>query len=153
MKSNNPFDAPLIDPAYYTSPVDLAIARESIRALFRFMAAPAWKDVLIGPTAPLVNDPSDEFLDAFLRNVTGSDAHPTGTAAMSPADASWGVVNPNLLMKNANGLRIIDASIYVSYVNFLKIIVKGLSNVRSPLFPARTRRRACTLLRSALRTS
>jgi len=114
LATNNPFDAPLIDAGLFVEPVDLAMARESIRALFRFMAAPAWKDVLIGPTAPLVNNPTDAFLDAFLRNTSFANLHPVGTAVMTPQNASWGVVNPDLLLKNANGLRIIDASVYVS---------------------------------------
>ncbi|PBK63865.1 hypothetical protein ARMSODRAFT_962604 [Armillaria solidipes] len=30
---------------------------------------------------------------------------------MSPADASWGVVNPDLKLKGAKGVRIVDASV------------------------------------------
>ncbi|KAF4610035.1 hypothetical protein D9613_010642 [Agrocybe pediades] len=112
INSSNPFDPPLIDPGLFTNELDLTMARESIRALFRFVAAPAWKDVLIGPTAPLVNNPTDEFLNDFLRNTSFANLHPTGTAMMSPANAQWGVVNPDLLLKKASGLRIIDASVY-----------------------------------------
>ncbi|KAF9561257.1 alcohol oxidase [Agrocybe pediades] len=104
LATNNPFDAPLIDPAYYSAAVDLAIAKESIRAFFRFVAAPVWKDVLVGPRPPLVNNPSNAFLEDFLQNTSSSNAHAIGMAEMSPVDASWGVVNPDLL-KKARGLR------------------------------------------------
>ena len=116
LKTNNPFDSPLIDTGFFTSTVDSAIAREAIRAFFRFMAAPAWKDVVIGPTTPLVNNPSDALLDEYIRNNSISTLHPVGTASMSPVNASWGVVDPDLLLKKASGLRIVDASVYVSVV-------------------------------------
>ncbi len=34
---------------------------------------------------------------------------------MSPANASWGVVNPDLKLKGAKGVRIVDASVLVSH--------------------------------------
>jgi choline dehydrogenase-like flavoprotein len=36
--------------------------------------------------------------------------HPIGTAAMSPVGASWGVVNPDLTVKKAIGLSVVDAA-------------------------------------------
>jgi hypothetical protein len=35
---------------------------------------------------------------------------------MSPRDANYGVVNPDLLVKGTTGLRIIDASVLVSII-------------------------------------
>jgi len=104
----------LIDLGLLTAPVDVVIAREAIRAFFKFTTAPVWKDVLLGPTPGLVNNTVDSVLEEFVRNTSASNLHPIGTAAMSPVNASWGVVNPDLLLKKAAGLRIIDASIYVS---------------------------------------
>ncbi|KAH9475839.1 hypothetical protein JR316_0011399 [Psilocybe cubensis] len=40
--------------------------------------------------------------------------NPVGTVAMSMADDPSGVVDPQLLVKGADGLRIIDASVFVS---------------------------------------
>lgn len=113
LKTNNPFDSPLIDPGYFSADVDLAIARESIRGFFRFMSAPIWQSVLFGPTAPLINNAPDALLNEIIRNTTGSGAHPVSTASMSPENSSWGVVDPNLLLKQASGLRIVDASVLV----------------------------------------
>ncbi|KAF5326766.1 hypothetical protein D9619_004475 [Psilocybe cf. subviscida] len=111
LKTSNPFDAPLIDPGYFSADVDLAIARESVRGFFRFIAAPIWKSVLVGPTAPLINNAPDALLNEIIRNTTSSGAHPIGTASMSPLNAPWGVVDPNLLLKHASGLRVVDASV------------------------------------------
>lgn len=37
--------------------------------------------------------------------------HALGTAAMSPKNANYGVVDPDLRVKGAAGLRIVDASV------------------------------------------
>lgn len=113
MKNNNPFDSPLINPAYFESEFDLFTGRETIKAFRRFVSAPAWKDVLIGPTGDIANATTDALLDDFIRNTALSAEHPVGTASMSKRDANWGVVNPDLLLKRASGLRIADASIMV----------------------------------------
>jgi choline dehydrogenase len=36
---------------------------------------------------------------------------------MSPKGSGWGVVDPDLLVKGVNGLRIVDASVFVSALN------------------------------------
>ncbi|KAF4610036.1 hypothetical protein D9613_010641 [Agrocybe pediades] len=93
LATNNPFDAPLIDPAYYSA-----------------ASRPGHRERVYPP--PLINNPSNAFLEDFLRNTSSSNAHAIGTAAMFPVDASWGVVNPDLLLKKARGLRVVDASVY-----------------------------------------
>ncbi|KAF7375816.1 GMC oxidoreductase [Mycena sanguinolenta] len=105
-----PSTPPLIDPGFLATDFDLFAARESIKRAFRFVEAPVWKDYIIAPTVNLLNMSTDA-LDEFIRNITSSAGHMTSTAAMSAKDASYGVVNPDLLVKGARGLRIIDASI------------------------------------------
>ncbi|KAK0229821.1 GMC oxidoreductase-domain-containing protein, partial [Armillaria nabsnona] len=46
-----------------------------------------------------------------LQNGVASFFHPVGTASMLSANASWGVVNPDLKLKAAKGVRIVDASV------------------------------------------
>jgi choline dehydrogenase-like flavoprotein len=36
--------------------------------------------------------------------------HPIGSAAMSPVNASWGVVNPDLTVKKVVGLSVVDGA-------------------------------------------
>ncbi|KAF8183981.1 pyranose dehydrogenase [Pholiota molesta] len=111
LQTNNPFDAPLIDPAYFASEFDLFVAREAIQGFRRFLSAPVWEAVFVGPSGGLVNATTDALLNDFIINSTSSGAHPVGTAAMSKKGAHWGVVNPDLLLKEASGLRVVDASI------------------------------------------
>ncbi|KAJ7604451.1 aryl-alcohol oxidase-like protein [Roridomyces roridus] len=110
LASNNPFDPPLVDPGLLASPVDLALSREAVAKAYRFVQAPVWKDYIIAPTTDLGTLTTDE-LDVFIQTTASSSGHIVGTAAMSARDASYGVVNPDLLVKGASGLRIIDASI------------------------------------------
>ncbi|KAF7346604.1 GMC oxidoreductase [Mycena sanguinolenta] len=110
LQSNNPFDPPLIDPGLLVTDFDLFAARESIKKAYRFVEAPVWRDYIIAPTVNLLNMSTDA-LNEFIRNTSSSAAHIVLTAAMSAKDASYGVVNPDLLVKGASGLSIIDASI------------------------------------------
>ena len=114
IRSNNPLDDPLIDPRYYTSEFDIFALREGIKNVITFTQAPVWKDIITGPLDPLTNDITDEELEEIIRNTAGSALHPVGTASMSPRNASWGVVDPDLRVKQVSGLRIVDASVMVS---------------------------------------
>lgn len=39
--------------------------------------------------------------------------HPVGTASMTARDAKWGVVDPDLKVKGVEGVRVVDASVFV----------------------------------------
>ncbi|KAJ6535923.1 aryl-alcohol oxidase precursor [Mycena vulgaris] len=110
INSSDPVDPPVIDLGILTSEFDIFTAREAIKRAYRFIQAPIWKDYIIGPTVDLANF-SPEALDEYIRNSAGPSAHLVGTAAMSAKGARYGVVDPDLLVKGASGLRIIDASI------------------------------------------
>lgn len=93
-----------------TSDFDLYVLREALRRAQRFFNAPVWSNYIIGPTQDLQNITSNA-LDEFIRNTTLPSLHMVGTSAMSAQDAQYGVVDPDLLVKGVNGLRIIDASV------------------------------------------
>lgn len=111
--SSNPFDDPLIDPGYFTSEFDLLAAREGVKKAMKFTKAPVWENIITGALPPLGNTPTDAEIDDYIRNNTGTGLHPVGTAAMSPKNVTWGVVDPDLLVKNVSGLRVVDASVMV----------------------------------------
>lgn len=108
--------------------------REAIKLAAHFFTAPAWKGYVIGPIGPLANATSDDLLDQYVRNFTGTGAHPVGTAAMSSRNANYGVVNPDLLVKGVTGLRIVDASIMVSDLT-VWIGVFAQTNSAQPFIP------------------
>ncbi|KAJ7139034.1 pyranose dehydrogenase [Mycena epipterygia] len=111
LNSSNPFDPPLIDPGLLDSDFDVAALRESIKMARRFLQAPVWAGYILNPVGPLANATTNAELDAVVRTVSGSSSHLVGTAGMSARDATYGVVNPDLRVKGASGLRIIDASV------------------------------------------
>ncbi|KAJ6617584.1 pyranose dehydrogenase [Mycena sp. CBHHK59/15] len=110
--STNPFDPPLIDPGLLQSDFDVLALREGIKMARKFVTAPVWQGYILAPTADLANVTTDADLDAYVRRTAGSSSHLVGSAAMSARDAGYGVVNPDLLVKGATGLRIIDASVF-----------------------------------------
>lgn len=78
-----------------------------------------WSDYVIGPTGGLAialnaTTNLDGAIDQYVTNHTGTIWHPVGTASMSPVGAPWGVVDPDLKVKKVTGLRIVDASVFVS---------------------------------------
>ncbi|KAF8139403.1 aryl-alcohol oxidase [Mycena galopus ATCC 62051] len=108
----NPFNAPLIDPALFTSAFDLFAMRTAIVKRQEFLSGPAWKDYTIAPVDELAAAlTSDAALEAYIRNTSIPGSHCVGSAAMTAKSANWGVVNPDLRVKNATGLRIVDASV------------------------------------------
>jgi len=115
LNSTDPFDKPLIDPQLLTTDFDVVAIRESVRASKRFVAAPAWADSVISPFGPL-SATSDSDIDEYVRGLASTVYHPVGTAAMSSSHSKSGVVNQDLLVKGADGLRIVDASVFVSFM-------------------------------------
>jgi len=81
-----------------------------------YFASPAWDGYIVAPSGDFGTAfaAGDAALDEWIRNTAGPFAHAVGTAAMSSRSSSSGVVNPDLLVKGARGLRIVDASIMVS---------------------------------------
>ncbi|KAF8972090.1 hypothetical protein BDZ97DRAFT_1901272 [Flammula alnicola] len=112
LSSANPFDKPLIDPRYLTTDFDIFAMRESVKAVMRFLKAPAWSDYDVRLTGPLINATTDSTIDTYVRTLSSSVFHPAGTAMMTSTTLTVGVVNPDLTVKGADGLRVVDASVF-----------------------------------------
>ncbi|KAJ7187303.1 alcohol oxidase [Mycena filopes] len=110
LNSSDPFAAPMINPNHLGTDVDLGIMREAVKMALRFVAAQAWDGYIIAPVS-VNSSMTDAELDAFIRQNTGPGLHLTGSAQMSPTDAAYGVVNPDLRVKGLSGLRIVDLSV------------------------------------------
>lgn len=113
LRSDDPFEDPIIDPAYLSTDLDLHVMVEATKNVRRFLSAPAWKDYIIRPHETAINiDLSDDNQIAdYARNYTSSQWHPSCTAAMSSYDSPKGVVDPKLCVKGVAGLRIVDISV------------------------------------------
>lgn len=114
LATTDPFDKPIIDPKLVSTEFDKFCLRESVKALKRFLSASTWEDYVIGPYGSAAGI-TDEEIDAHVRNLSSTVNHVMGTAAISAVNASWGVVDPNLKVKGVEGIRVVDASVFVSF--------------------------------------
>jgi choline dehydrogenase len=118
INSSNPFDFPVIDPAFFTTPVDVAAGRDAVRNARTFFGSKAFAGYVVSEAASSAGAESDDELDAFIAGNFTTTWHPASTAKMSPEGADYGVVNPDLKVKGIRGLRIVDASVMVSMSTF-----------------------------------
>lgn len=112
LSSSNAFDFPIVDPAFLNTDFDIFAITEAVKAAQRFMAASPWNGFVLGQFGNFANVTTDEQIAAYARNNAASVFHPAGTAFMSAANAKNGVVNPDLIVKNTVGLRVVDASVF-----------------------------------------
>lgn len=100
---------PLINPNFLDTDLDRHILREAVKKALLFVQAPVFQGYVLSPT---FNATTDDEIDALIRQNGRTIYHPVSTAAMSPFGADYGVVDPDLRVKGASGLRIVDASIF-----------------------------------------
>ncbi|KAG6899171.1 hypothetical protein C0993_012714 [Termitomyces sp. T159_Od127] len=116
LRSNNFFDAPLIDPGLLKSDFDKAAMRAAVKSTLQFLTAPSWAGYIKTPVNGLENVTTDAQIDAYVQKNTATIFHPVGTASMSPKGAKNGVVDPDLKVKKVAGLRVVDASVLVCLI-------------------------------------
>ncbi|KAJ7832208.1 aryl-alcohol oxidase [Mycena leptocephala] len=104
LNSSDPLGPPLIDPGLLQSDFDVLAMREAIKMARKFVTARAGDP-------DLANATTDSALEEYIRNTAGTSSHLVGSAGMSARNAKYGVVDPDLLLKGAAGLRIVDASV------------------------------------------
>ena len=80
------------------------------------MTAKTWNGFVTGPAGGFadVDLNSDDSVDAWARSQSGTLFHPTGTTKMGSCDDKGSVVDPDLRVKGAKGLRVVDAGVLVS---------------------------------------
>ncbi|KAL1866341.1 hypothetical protein Daus18300_006805 [Diaporthe australafricana] len=115
IRSADPADAPLIDPAYLSHPVDAEVMAEHMLQVERIAASePLSSRFLVQPLAR--RDPAADLrgdLDRakkYIRASSMSMWHPAGACAMLPSEMG-GVVDSALRVHGIRGLRVVDASI------------------------------------------
>ncbi|KAF9492662.1 aryl-alcohol oxidase-like protein [Pleurotus eryngii] len=106
LSTSNPFDAPLIDPGFFSNDLDMAIMIEAVKASQRYVATSSWSNFIIGPYIDSANTTTPEDIIEYTRQRTATTRHPTGTAQVGK------VVNGDLTVKDISGVRIVDASIF-----------------------------------------
>ena len=108
MNTTDPFDAPLINPNLLGTDVDLAIMRAAISAARAFVSTPAFVDYITGEFGAFAEAQTDDEINAYARDNADTVDHPVGTVALGTA------LDPDLCVKGTQGLRVVDASVFVS---------------------------------------
>lgn len=134
--------------------------RQAFNTVLEFTSTKVWQSYLKTPINGL-GDVIASFgtgnytaMDELVRNGIQNGAHVVGTSSMSPYNASWGVVDPDLRVKGISGLRVVDASVFVSAMFFsLPIDMRSMSGTFSRLYPEAVHSSRRTVWLSARRTS
>ncbi|RQT15543.1 GMC family oxidoreductase [Burkholderia contaminans] len=113
LRSADPLDAPLIDPAFLEHDDDLEVLVDGYKLTRRLMAAPAMAQFV---TEDLFasRSRSDDDIRALLRERTDTVYHPVGTCRMG--NDALAVVDSQLRVRGTEGLRVVDASIMPTLV-------------------------------------
>ena len=148
LSSTNPFDSPIINPGLLgdSAGFDLYAMREALKAGRRFLSAPSLGSYIISEYGDSANATTDDEIDAYVKANALVVNHVSGTAAMGKSGSTGkgsGALNSDLTVKGTIGLRVVDASAFVSVlVPSVRVDRKMLTYVPtcSPSSPPRTRR-------------
>jgi choline dehydrogenase-like flavoprotein len=110
LASNDPLQAPLIDPAFLTHRDDMERMVQGFKAMRHILAQPALAQ-FGGQERPVSARAQSDFeIEQFIRDYADTIYHPVGTCRMGPGDP-MDVVDPQLRVHGLQGLRVVDASI------------------------------------------
>ena len=109
LRSADPMDAPLIDPAYLTHPDDVRLQIEGLRILRQIFASAPMQEFVSDERMPGAAVQSDQALEAAVRSSSGTMFHPVGTCRMGPGHED--VVDSQLRVHGIRALRVADASV------------------------------------------
>nr|XP_026490388.1 glucose dehydrogenase [FAD, quinone]-like [Vanessa tameamea] len=124
LRSNNPFDAPIIELGYYRNKKDVDLTVEAVKFMLRLTETSYYQKVgskvvkLKVKGCEGLEYGTDAYWRCYVVNSVSSILHPVGTCAMGPD----GVVDERLRVYNIKGLRIVDASI-------MPLIPSGNTNI------------------------
>ena len=107
LASANPADHIRLHQKFLSDPADWQTLRDGID-IVRNIASQKPLDKFRGPEI----QPRDEPIDAFIKRTAWTVHHPLGTCKMGPDSDPASVVDPELRVRGAENLRVIDASVF-----------------------------------------
>ena len=110
-KTNDPFDAPLIQPNYLDAEEDKRVVVAGLKLSRRLMHSKALSHYFDYEVYPGIEKQSDEELLQVARERGTTTYHQMGTCRMGPKTDPTAVVDDKLKVYGLNNLRVIDASI------------------------------------------
>ncbi|KAH0833084.1 hypothetical protein J3R83DRAFT_12076 [Lanmaoa asiatica] len=122
LKSADPWDDPIMDPNYLATQHDLDALIRGVRGAYKIAhTAPLTNITDVGSTHPLLDHHfdrlSDKELGEIIRNRVETLYHPFGTCTMGKVDNPAAVLDTQLRVRGALGLRVCDASVFPKLVS------------------------------------
>lgn len=111
LASNDPAQAPLLDPNYWADPHDRTMAIKGLRLARELLRQPALRRYVKSEVLPGDGLTSDADLFDYACQHSKTDHHPVGTCKMGAAADPLSVVTPDLKLIGIQGLRVVDASV------------------------------------------
>lgn len=111
LRTTDALDAPLIQPNYLAEEEDLQPLLAGLKLGRQIMQSEQFEPYLGDEFAPGAQHQSNEELIAYIREAAETAYHPAGTCKMGPASDPTAVVDHELKVHGAEGVRVADASI------------------------------------------
>ncbi len=124
LRSADPLAAPVVDPNYLATEIDIQELRESYALIQEVVAQRSFDPYRGKPLEPTSMPTSQAEIDALIRNMSGSGFHLCGTCKMGSDNDAMAVVDPQTRVRGVEGLRIADGSVMPSIVS---------SNLNAPI--------------------
>ncbi|XP_014609013.1 PREDICTED: glucose dehydrogenase [FAD, quinone] [Polistes canadensis] len=123
LRSNNPFDQPMIYANYFKEPEDMATLVEGVKIAVALSKTRSFKRfgsefyMKSFPNCKHIPQYTDLHWECMIRHYTHTVYHPVGTCKMGPYWDPDAVVDYQLRVYGVSGLRVIDASIMPNIVS------------------------------------
>lgn len=118
LRSANPHDAAVFNANSFSNPADLETLVRGVEWAIRIMEAPSLAKLVkrrVMPAPGVEKDPA--ALRDYIRSISKTVFHPSGTAKMGTAEDRMAVVGEDLAVRGVEGLRVADASIMPTLVS------------------------------------
>ncbi len=110
--SADPFAHPHIQQNLLATDGDWQTLKSAVAMFDDVAQQPALKPFIARQIMPGANVKTDADFETFIRNSVVTTHHPCGTCKMGPASDDMAVIDPELKVRGAEGLRVIDASVF-----------------------------------------
>lgn len=115
LSSNNPYDAPVIDPNFFSHPEDMEIMIKGWKKQHQMLEDKAFDDIR-GDSYYPVDANCDKAIEEDIRNRADTQYHPIGTCKMGVKEDRLAVVGSDLKVHGLKGIRVVDASVMPTLV-------------------------------------
>ena len=110
LRSADPRDLPIVDPGWLTCREDITMLVAGVRFLLKLTRTSPFAEKVLRVVSPAPEGQTDEQLEQFIRQVTGTNWHPVGSCRMGADDDPTAVLDPELRVRGVERLRVFDGS-------------------------------------------